>query len=292
MSTRLDNHKHDSHDHDEDHEGLAFDLPALVGRRRALGLLGGAGIAAALAACGTNDAATTASSDATSSGTSSSAGSVTSSTGADYEIPEETNGPYPADGTNGVNVLTESGVVRKDITSSFGDASGTVEGIPLTVKLTVVDVSSAKDPGSVVAGAAIYVWHCSREGEYSLYGQGVEDENWLRGVQETDAKGQVEFTTIFPGCYAGRWPHIHFEVYPSLDDATQAKNRQRTSQLAFPASDCNDVYATDGYESSVKNFNGMSLDTDNVFSDGHSLQLATVTGSVEKGYTATLRVPV
>ena len=278
------------HDHDDHREGLAYDLPGLVGRRRALGLLGGAGLVAALAACGTDDTTGTYAGAKASSG--GSTGNVSSSSGADYEIPEETNGPYPADGSNGVNILTESGVVRKDITSSFGDATGTVDGIPLTVKLTVVDVSSAKDAGAAVAGAAIYVWHCSREGNYSLYGQGVEDENWLRGVQETDSKGQVEFTTIFPGCYSGRWPHIHFEVYPSLTDATKAQKRQRTSQLAFPAGVCNAVYATDGYESSVKNFAGMSLDTDNVFSDGHSLQSATLTGSVTKGYTATLRVPV
>jgi protocatechuate 3,4-dioxygenase beta subunit len=208
------------------------------------------------------------------------------------EIPEETNGPFPADGSNGVNVLTESGVVRSDIRPSFGDADGVAEGVPLAVTLTVVDVSSASNPGSAVAGAAIYVWHCDRGGNYSLYSPGFEDENWLRGVQKTDAKGQVTFTTVFPGCYSGRWPHIHFEVYPSISDATRAQNRQRTSQLAFPADACNDVYATPDYASSVRNFQGMSLDTDNVFSDGHSLQLATVSGSVRQGYRATLRVPI
>jgi protocatechuate 3,4-dioxygenase beta subunit len=218
-------------------------------------------------------------------------GSSSASVGAG-EIPEETNGPYPADGTNGVNVLTESGVVRSDLRSSFGDAKGTVDGVPLTVKLTVVDVSSASGPGSAVAGAAIYAWHCDRDGNYSLYSSGFEDENWLRGVQKTDAKGQATFTTIFPGCYPGRWPHIHFEVYPSLADATKAQNRQRTSQLAFPEDACADVYATSDYKSSARNFNGMSLDTDNVFSDGHSLQLATVTGSAVKGLTASLRVPI
>ena len=111
-------------------------------------------------------------------------------------------------------------------------------------------------------------------------------------VQKTNAKGEVTFTTVFPGCYSGRWPHIHFEVYPSLADATKAQNRQRTSQLAFPKDACDDVYATSEYSSSVRNFKGMSLDTDNVFSDGHSLQLATVTGSVTTGYSASLRVPI
>ena len=268
-------------------EGLAHDLPGLLGRRRALALLGGASLAGALAAC----APETTPQDAASSaapriGTQPNGGS------SGGEIPEETNGPFPADGSNGVNVLTESGVVRSDIRSSFAGANGVAEGVPLTVTLTVVDVSSDSNVGSAVAGAAIYVWHCDRDGNYSLYSSGFEDENWLRGVQEADDKGQVTFTTIFPGCYTGRWPHIHFEVYPSLSDATKAQNRQRTSQLAFPADACNDVYATPDYASSVRNFQGMSLDSDNVFSDSHSLQLAKVTGSVKRGYKATLRVPI
>jgi protocatechuate 3,4-dioxygenase beta subunit len=267
-------------DHDDSREGLAYDLPALVGRRRALSLLGGASLAA-LAACAPGTAPNSSMNSA-----------APSDTASDGEIPEETNGPYPADGSNGVNVLTESGVVRSDIRSSFGDAQGLAEGVALNVNLTVVDVSSASEPGTAVAGAAIYAWHCDRDGNYSLYSDGFEDENWLRGVQRTNANGQVTFTTIFPGCYSGRWPHIHFEVYPSLADATKAQNRQRTSQLALPEDICDNVYATDGYESSVKNFAGMSLNTDNVFSDGHSLQLANVTGSVKKGYTAALRVPI
>lgn len=274
------------HVQSEHRDGLAHDLPGLLGRRRALALLGGASLAGALAAC----AHETTSPDTTGSATPQGTQSSGNSSGA--EIPEETNGPFPADGSNGVNVLTESGVVRSDIRSSFGDADGLAEGVPLTVTLTVVDVSSASDPGSAVAGAAIYAWHCDRDGNYSLYSSGFEDENWLRGVQKTDDKGQVTFTTIFPGCYSGRWPHIHFEVYPSLADATKAQNRQRTSQLAFPADACNDVYATPDYASSARNFQGMSLDTDNVFADGHSLQLANVTGSAKNGYRATLRVPI
>ena len=102
----------------------------------------------------------------------------------------------------------------------------------------------------------------------------------------------MTFTTIFPGCYPGRYPHMHFEVYPSLDDATSAQNRMRTSQLAFPQDPCDQVYATSEYPDSSSNLSRLSLDSDNVFSDGYSLQLAKVTGSVDEGYTATLRVPV
>lgn len=239
-----------------------------------------------VAACSTDDSSSGAASDASSSGSSSSGTS-----GSDCEvIPTETAGPYPGDGSNGPNVLKESGVVRRDITKSFGSSSGVAEGIPLTITLTVVDQSSGCDTPK--EGAAVYLWHCDREGRYSLYSDGVTEENYLRGVQETDDKGQVTFTSIFPACYTGRWPHIHFEVYGSLDDATAAQNITATSQLAFPKDVCDTVYATDGYSQSVQNLGQLSLETDNIFSDGYDQQLATLEGSTDKGYTATLTVPV
>jgi protocatechuate 3,4-dioxygenase beta subunit len=125
-----------------------------------------------------------------------------------------------------------------------------------------------------------------------MYSRGVENENYLRGVQETDADGTVTFVSIFPGCYAGRWPHLHFEVYASLDDATAATEPVATSQLAFPEDVCAVVYASDGYSQSVSNLAGVSLDGDMVFADSYAQQLATMSGSVESGYTATLAVPV
>ena len=131
------------------------------------------------------------------------------------------------------------------------------------------------------------------DGHYSLYSEGVADENFLRGVQESGADGSVQFTTIFPACYSGRWPHMHFEVYESLDSATTYTNKLRTSQLAIPEDSCREVYGVaDGYDASVSTFEGVSLDSDMVFSDGYSLQLATVTGSVDEGYTFSLNVPV
>jgi protocatechuate 3,4-dioxygenase beta subunit len=117
-------------------------------------------------------------------------------------------------------------------------------------------------------------------------------QNYLRGVQETDASGQVSFTSIFPACYAGRWPHIHFEIYPSLASATAATSKIRTSQLALPEDVCKQAYATAGYESSVGNLAGVPLSSDGVFRDGVSQQMATVTGSVAAGYVATLTVGV
>ncbi|WP_328872649.1 intradiol ring-cleavage dioxygenase [Streptomyces sp. NBC_00287] len=276
-----------SHHDDEIHEhdrGLSYDLPVLA-RRRMIRLMAGAGLIP-LVGCSSGE-------DDTSATATPSAETATSSAGTAEcaAIPEETAGPYPGDGSNGVNVLKESGVVRSDITSSFGDsAGGTAEGVPLTITLTVVDAASGC--GTPKAGAAVYLWHCDRDGNYSLYSEGVTEENYLRGVQETDDKGQVTFKSIFPACYTGRWPHIHFEVYGSLADATSATSITSTSQLALPQDVCDTVYATDGYSQSVANLSRLSIETDNIFSDGHEQQLAAVTGSAEKGYTAALTVPV
>jgi protocatechuate 3,4-dioxygenase beta subunit len=256
-------------------------------RRGALKVLAGAGLGlglAALGACG--------SSDDTSSGTSSttSSSTTTAATGASVgEIPEETAGPYPGDGSNGPNVLTQSGIVRQDIRSSFGSASGTAEGVPLTISMKIVDASD----GSAKQGAAVYVWHCDRDGAYSLYGQGVTDQNYLRGVQETAKDGTVQFTSIFPACYSGRWPHIHFEVYPSLDEATKAASLLATSQIALPTDTCAEVYATDGYEQSVSNLTQVSLSSDMVFGDDGGIhELGTMSGSVDDGLTVQLTAGV
>lgn len=282
-------HDDEVHEHDR---GLSYDLPVLA-RRRMIRLMAGASLIP-LVGCSADDETSSAASSSSSSSTSSapsSSGSSSSSSAECATIPNETAGPYPGDGSNGVNVLKESGVVRSDIRSSFGDsAGGTAEGVPLTITLTVVDAASGC--GTAKEGAAVYLWHCDREGNYSLYSEGVTEENYLRGVQETDDKGQVTFTSIFPACYTGRWPHIHFEVYGSLEDATAATSITNTSQLAFPKDVCDTVYATDGYSQSVQNLGQLSLETDNIFSDGYDQQLATMTGSVAKGYTATLTVPV
>ncbi len=272
----------DVHDELHDHDrGLAFDLSTLLNRRRALTMLAAAGLAT-LAGCGPDSGGSSAASTATSTPTGSRSATC-------EEIPQETAGPYPGDGSNGPNVLTQSGIVRSDIRSSFGSASGTAEGVPLAILLTVVDQANGC---AAREGAAVYLWHCDRDGQYSLYGQGVTDQNYLRGVQATGGDGRATFKSIFPAAYSGRWPHIHFEVYPSLSAATSASGLITTSQLALPEDACKLVYATDGYGQSVTNLAQTSLDSDNVFSDGSAQQLAKVAGDVTAGFTAELTVPV
>lgn len=254
-------------------QGLGFDVATLLSRRRALTFLGLGAAGAVLTACSSSGSATT-----------------TSSSVASGEIPDETAGPYPGDGSNGPDVLEQSGVVRADIRSSFGTGSATAAGVPMTLELVVADLAKG---GSPFAGVAVYVWHCDQEGRYSLYSEGIQNENYLRGVQLADADGRVRYTSIFPACYDGRWPHIHFEVYPDQAGITDATNAIATSQVALPQNVCEAVYAQSGYEESVSNLAKVSLSKDNVFGDDSgALQLATVTGDVTSGYQVTLNVGV
>ncbi|SHF93587.1 intradiol ring-cleavage dioxygenase [Geodermatophilus nigrescens] len=261
-------------------QGLAFDIGTLMSRRRLLGLFGIGAATVGLAACGSGSSSAAGSSSSPSSSAAAAAG----------EIPDETAGPYPGDGSNGPDVLEQSGVVRSDIRSSFGEYSGTAEGVPMTLRLTVTDLANGGVP---FAGAAVYVWHCTREGGYSLYSEGITDQNYLRGVQVAGSDGTVTFTSVFPACYDGRWPHVHVEVYPDQASITDSTNAVATSQVALPHDVCEAVYATAGYEASVANLARVSLDGDNVFGDdGGASQLATVTGDVSGGYTVALTAGV
>ena len=276
---------------EQQHE-LSPDFSSRMPRRNLLKLLAGAGVVTLAASASSSKTASTSTTNASTtvpsstSGTSSPSGTGTTS----IPIPEETAGPFPGDGSNGPDVLRESGVVRRDITSSFGSSSGVAVGVPTKVKLTLLDTNNGSAP---LAGAAVYAWHCDREGRYSLYSDGATEQNYLRGVQAADADGVVTFDSIFPACYPGRWPHVHFEVYASVADATSGGEKLATSQLAIPAATCDVVFATDGYEQSVQNLSQISLATDGVFGDdGGVRELATASGSVNDGYTLALAVPV
>jgi protocatechuate 3,4-dioxygenase beta subunit len=279
--TSLENHEHDVYD-----LGLAADLEMLkrspVNRRRIL-KLGALGIGLLLV--GERSLATLSSAApaqqsvepaaylplimgpaATSTATPTTSPTATpTTTTCVSEIPQETAGPYPADGSTAssqtLNVLTQSGIVRSDIRTSLSTGN-TAQGVPFTIKLTLVDSNSNCAP---LAGYAIYLWHCNRDGKYSLYSSGITSEDYLRGVQATDSSGTVSITSISPACYSGRWPHVHFEIYPSIAQATGSGNLVHTSQLALPKDVCDVVYTTTGYSASVTNLSQTSLTTDNVF---------------------------
>lgn len=289
--------------------GLAEDMVLmhrLADRRRALKWFAGAGTAALVAGCGGSGSDTSGAVSVVSAGTATATPTPTptatatptptptataTSTTACIADPTETAGPYPADGTNASsgstsNALTVSGIVRSDIRSSFISSTTVATGVKVVLTLRVVNVNATCAP---LAGYAVYLWHCDRTGNYSLYGTSTAAESYLRGVQITDANGEVTFTTIFPAAYSGRYPHMHFEVFSSLANATGGRFAVLTSQLAMPAAACTAVFAdTTTYPGSSTRFTQTAIGNDNVFGDNTAAQIAqqtpTLTGDPTNGY--------
>ena len=199
--------------------------------------------------------------------------------------PSETGGPFPSDGSNDdgagglADVLHDSRALRRDIRSDL-DGSNTQEGLPLTLRTRVVSKSTP------LAGAAVYVWHCNRDGAYSDYNSRMldadySDRSFLRGVQITDSDGWVEFQTILPGRYMGRAFHIHFEVFGDVNYSSKLL----TSQMAMDDDLIDSIYSqAAGYETALRSDTNNAQD--NIFSDGVSHQLLTVTGDATSALIA------
>lgn len=201
--------------------------------------------------------------------------------------PGETRGPFPADGSNGgappVNALAMDGVVRRDIRPSFAGMRGAAAGVPIELELTLAGEASC----SPLPGHAIYLWQNDAAGAYSLYD--LPGENYLRGLQPADPQGRVRFTAIVPGCYGGRYPHCHFEVFESTEAALGGARPLLVSQLAFPDAECRAIYrADDRYGASLDNLDRQPLGRDFVFRDldaaGRTSQLLRLEGDPARGY--------
>ena len=190
----------------------------------------------------------------------------------------ETDGPYPL-----YAILTNSILTREDITEGK-------TGVPLTLTITLQDLSDGCTP---ISGAGIYIWHCDKDGIYSGYANstnaGSTTTTFLRGVQVTDTNGQVTFTTIYPGWYAGRITHIHAQVY--LNDSLVSGTAIATTQLAFPIDITTAVYGSSLYTKG-QNTSVTSFSADNVFSDGTSTEMLSLTGDTTNGYAATMTISI
>jgi len=202
------------------------------------------------------------SSDSSSSGSSSGSCTVTSS---------ETGGPYPT--------ITPSSYVRSDIVDGQS-------GVPLTVKIYIKNTNNSC---SALSGALVDIWHCTALGYYSEYtdtpggGYATVDytaSHFLRGRQTTDSDGLVTFTSIFPGWYSPRAPHIHAHIYNSGGTSLLI------TQIAFPTDVCNTVYTT-ASDYTARGTQDTSNANDMVFSDSLANELSSVTGSVSAGYVLT-----
>lgn len=248
-------------------------------RRRALRAIGvalAAGPVSAAVGCGSAGSASPTSPSSTTGSTTTTTtttGTTPPTSGAVcVDAANETRGPYP----DITGMLNNQAFYRSDIREGRS-------GLPLTVTLTVVNVRNNCAP---VPGASVEVWQCDAEGHYSEYAQpgyNGSGQTFLRGLQITNASGQATFTSVYPGWYAGRATHVHVDVNVN-------GNRVKSTQMAFPEDVTRQVYASGVY--AAKGQNPTTNTTDNVFSDGTSTEMATLSGSAGSGYTATLTVGV
>lgn len=262
-----------------------------ISRRKTLGTLSAFSVlgATSLIGCGgggnkgstntavTSSAATTSNSVASSATSSLVSSAASSKSGSCTLIPTETIGPFPLS-----TLLNNSLVLREAINEDK-------TGVPLKVKLKLVNVNSSCTPVS----AYVYIWHCDKDGLYSGYAEannaGQSGKTYCRGVQYTDTNGVASFTTIYPGWYAGRITHIHFQIF--LTSYSSTAKSTAVSQMAFPLDITKAVYSSALY-SKGQNTSVTSFAADNVFSDGTTYEMATVTGNITDGYTAELEVGI
>jgi protocatechuate 3,4-dioxygenase beta subunit len=236
---------------------------SILTRRRALAVTGGTVAAGGLAVAGhqsafadTTDTTGTTEATATASAT---------STGACMTLMSSvTEGPYYLDGA----------LVRKDITEGKS-------GVPLTLRLTVVDATDGCTP---VKGAAVEIWHCDAWGYYSGYttanpggsapaesedGSTANDATYLRGYQIANANGVVKFETIFPGWYTPRTCHIHVKVHTGgrKEDGTYEGGKvNHTGQLFFDDTVAEEIFAQEPYSRHSGSYT--TLDDDMVYDGG------------------------
>lgn len=191
--------------------------------------------------------------------------------GACVLIPSETEGPFPLD------LSANNFYFRKDIRE-------TQSGVELRVKLKIIGSANCLPMSNV----RVNIWHCTKEGLYSGYdnnqNRGQAGLTYLRGYQITDANGEVDFVTIFPGWYTGRIAHIHFKV-------TVSTSYSAVSQLTWDLDKKNAIY-TANPSIYTKGIDPLAIKDDNIFSDGSTLQIASLEKNIDGSYSTTLEVTV
>ena len=190
-------------------------------------------------------------------------------------IPELTEGPYFVD------TLLERADIRSD-----PDTGEVKDGVPLVLTLNVLSVSGASC--APLQGAMVDVWHCDAEGAYSGFDDNAEGfstvgQRWLRGFLNTDANGQVQFTTIYPGWYTGRATHIHFKV--------RKDNMEFTSQFFFDDAFSDEVHANETPYNQKGAAGRLQNSQDNIYQQSNGMLLLDVQPS-DDGYEATFTIGI
>lgn len=205
-----------------------------------------------------------------------------------------TAGPFPADGSNKrngkiVDALRLGGAAREDIRTSLAGAQGVATGVPFNLKLRLLDEARDCAPRGKLA---VYVWHCDAPGRYSMYDKGVEEQDYLRGIQVFDDAGVARFSSIYPGCYPGRVPHVHFEVFRDLSAATRGGRPLLTSQFALPLPISDRIYRESrDYGGSAQALAKVDFRNDYVWDRGEPAgQIATVSGDPASAVNAEIDI--
>lgn len=160
-------------------------------------------------------------------------------------------------------------------------------GAPLHLLLNVVNVNDDCKP---IPNARVDLWHNDALGDYSGFDTfGSAGETWCRGIQMTDANGQVRFETIYPGWYPGRATHLHVEVYVG-------STRKVVSQIAFPDAINLEVYDNNPTIYTKSRSTWLSPNTsDSIFAQpagALAMQTATVVKDSSGIYQAGIVVPI
>ncbi len=183
-------------------------------------------------------------------------------------------------------------LIRSDITDGR-------EGLPLAITFTILNATTCLP----LANAAIDVWHCDYTGVYSdEESEGTLGETYHRGVQITNAAGQVTFKTFYPGWYNGRTVHFHLKVHVGGTAAAASGDAgatyggghvSHTGNVFFPQAINDAVAAIAPYVTGDTNSPRTTNVEDNVWANqGGSAYVCTMSGNTTSGYTATITLCV
>ena len=156
------------------------------------------------------------------------------------------------------------------------------------MKLTVLDSAT----GGAMPGAAVYLWHCDRDGNYSMYSQGAADQNYLRGVQEAGERRVGHVHDDLPGRVLGPVAAHALRGVPEPGRSDEGGHTGRDLAARAARGLVQPRLRDRRLRAERHEPARTSLATDMVFSDGVSQQTPTVTGNVTDGMTITLNVPV